>query len=86
MCDDKIYIIRYEDLSSSGEYSSGISYVFSSLEKAKIMLGQIKQDIICESERDDITSLIHDLIYENGFIVDYIDNYEKYIIEERNID
>ena len=81
---NKVYIIRYECL-ASGEYSSGISYVFNSLEKAKIMLEEIKKDEICSSEREDIKDLIHDLVYDNGFIIDYIDDYDKYVIEELEV-
>ena len=78
---NKVYVIRYEE-SCSGEYFSGVSYVFNTLEKAKIMLEEIKKDIICSSEREDIKDIIHDLITENGFIVDYIEDYDKYVIEE----
>lgn len=81
---NKVYIIRYEDC-SSGDYSSGICYVFDTKEKAEIMLEEIKKDIICSAERDDIKDLIHDLITEDGFIVDYIDDYDKYIIEELEV-
>ena len=82
----KVYIIRYEEL-CSGEYSSGISYVFSTLEKASIMLEEIKKDEIyayADNERD-IRDLIHNLISENGFIIDYIDDYTKYVIEEMEV-
>lgn len=78
---NKVYVITYEEL-CSGEYYSGLSYVFDTKEKANIMLEEIKKDIICSSEREDIKDLIHDLVTENGFIVDYIYDYDKYIIEE----
>ena len=77
----KVYIIRYEDLCSNN-YVSGVSYVFDTLEKAEKMLKEIKKDEIAESDRDDIKNLIHDLITENGFIIDYLDDYTKYVIEE----
>ena len=48
---NKVFIIRYEDM-CSGEYSSGVCYVFNTMEKAKIMLEEIKKDIICESEME----------------------------------
>ena len=80
----KVYIIRYEEL-ISGEYSSGISYVFDTLDKAEIMLRQIKQDEIHDNDLDGINTDIHDLITENGFIIDYIDNYTKYVIEEMEV-
>lgn len=82
----KVYIIRYEEL-SSGEYSSGISYVFDTLEKAEDMLEEIKD---CEighyaDNGRDIKDLVHDLITENGFIIDFIDDYTKYVIEEMEV-
>ena len=40
---NKVYIIRYEE-ETSGEYSSGISYVYESLEKAKNMLNEILEE------------------------------------------
>jgi hypothetical protein len=80
----KVYIIRYEDL-CSGEYSSGISYVFDSIEKARTMLEEIKKDEICSSERDDMVDLIHDLMYSEGFIIDYISDYSKYEIVEMEV-
>ena len=78
---NKVYVIRYEEL-MSGEYSSGVCYVFDTLEKAEIMLRQIKQDEIHDNNLDNIKTDIHDLITENGFIIDYIDDYTKYVIEE----
>ena len=79
---NKVYIIKYETL-SSGEYSSGLCYVFDTLEKARIMLEEIKKDEICSSDLENIKDLIHDLMYEEGFIIDYIsDDYDKYVIEE----
>lgn len=82
----KVYVIRYEEL-CSGEYFSGISYVFDTLEKAELMLKEIKKDEICSSDSAgvDIKDLIHDLITENGFIIDYMDDYTKYIIEEMEL-
>lgn len=80
----KVYVIRYE-VSCSGKYSSGTSYVFDSLEKAEIMLRQIKQDEIHDDDLDDIGADVHDLITENGFIIDYIDDYTKYVIEEMEV-
>ena len=82
---EKVYVIRYEEL-CSGEYSSGTSYVFDSLEKAKTMLEEIKKDEICSNDRIDIKNLIHDLITEEGFIIDYIDDYTKYVIEEMRVE
>lgn len=80
----KVYVIRYEEL-CSGEYSSGTSYVFDSLEKAEIMLRQIKQDEIHDNDLDNIETNVHDLITENGFIIDYTDDYTKYVIEEMEV-
>lgn len=77
---NKVYIIRYEGLSDGGEYFSGVSYVFDTLEKAEIMLEEIKKDEKCVTENVDI----HGLLTENGFITEYNfnDAYTKYIIEE----
>lgn len=83
----KVYIIRYEEL-CSGEYSSGISYVYDTLEKAEKMLEEIKEDEINTCYEDGIEEIeddIHDLITENGFIIDFIDDYTKYVIEEEKI-
>lgn len=82
----KVYIISYEDC-MSGEYYSGISYVFDTLEKAKIMLDEIKEDEIYQYI-DDIPSIrerIEDI--ENGFIVNinYDCDYTKYEICETEI-
>ena len=81
---NKVYVIRWEEL-MSGEYSSGISYVFDTLDKAEIMLRQIKQDEIHYNDLDDIETDVHDLVTENGFIIDYIDDYTKYVIEELEV-
>ena len=80
----KVYIIRYEDLCNN-DYSSGVMYAFDSLEKAEIMLEEIKKDEISSSEREDFKDLIRDLISEKGFIIDYIDDYTKYIIKEMEV-
>ena len=81
---NKVYIIRYEDL-CSGEYTSGVSYVFKKLEQAEKMLKEIKKDEI-ETGSENIKDFMHDLITENGFIIDYIDDYVKYVIEEFNVE
>ena len=81
----KVYVIRYEEL-GSGEYSSGTSYVFDTLDKAEIMLRQIKQDEIHDNKLDEIGAEVHDLFTENGFIIDYLDNYTKYVIEEMEVE
>ena len=80
----KVYIIKYEDLQDE-EYSSGISYVFDTLEKAETMLRQIKQDEMHSSDIEDIKNYTHDLITENGFIIDFLDDYTKYTIEEMEV-
>ena len=80
----KVYIIKYEDLQDE-EYSSGISYVFDTLEKAETMLRQIKQDEMHSSDIEDIKDYTHDLITENGFIIDFLDDYTKYTIEEMEV-
>lgn len=83
----KVYIIQWEESYESGRYESGISYVFDTLEKAKTMLEEIKKDIISSSDREDITDLIDDFMYDNGFKVDYLDNdYESYEIIEMEVE
>ena len=84
---NKVYVIRYEEL-CSGEYTSGTAYVFKTLEEAEKMLKEIKKDEICSYENNgrNIEDLIHDLITENGFIIDFIDDYTKYVIEEYNVE
>lgn len=82
----KVYLIKWEESYESGLYSSGINYVFDTLEKAKTMLEKIKQDIIDNSEREDIKELIHNFIYDEGFKVDYLDNdYDSYEIVEMEV-
>lgn len=82
----KVYIIRYEEL-CSGEYCSGISYVYDTLEKAEKMLEEIKEDEINTwyEDGEEIEDYISNLITENGFIIDFIDDYTKYVIEEEEI-
>ena len=82
----KVYILRHEDL-CDGKYKSGILYVFDTLEKAKAMLKEIKKDEIEElkENRDEYDNMIHDFLLEDGFIVDYLDEYTKYIVEEMEV-
>lgn len=80
----KVYVIRYED-KCNDDYNSGVMYVFDTLEKAQLVLEEIKKDEICASDMEDFKDLIHDLITENGFIIDYVDDYTKYIIEEMEL-
>lgn len=82
----KVYLIKWEESYESGLYSSGISYVFDTLEKAKTMLEEIKKDIIDNSDREDIADLINNNLYGEGFKVDYLDNdYESYEIVEMEV-
>lgn len=83
----KIYIIRWETLYSNGEYSNGISYVFDSLEKAKKCLEEIKENVIEERKEynDKSEENVHELLTEDGFILDLIDEYDKYVIEEMEV-
>ena len=65
----------------NGEYYSGVSYVYNTLEKAKNMLEKIKADEIAEYEdngcdiRNDIRST------EYNFIIDRADFTEYEIVE-----
>ena len=86
---NKVYVIRYESLYSDNSYSSGVSYAFNTLEKARKRLEEIKQDTIQYYEdagREDAKSLIHNFITEEGFIVDFLDEYDKYYIEEMEVE
>ena len=50
------------------------------------MLKQIKEDIIENSDREDIKDIIHDNIYGDGFKVDFLDNdYDSYEIIEMEV-
>lgn len=79
--ENKVYIITYRDKYSNGEYYSGVSYVYNTLEKAKNMLEKIKADEIAKYEdngcdiRNDIRST------EYSFIIDRADFTEYEIIE-----
>lgn len=83
---NKVYVIRYEEHYSSGEYASGISYVVDTPEKADILLNEIQHDEICSLDLDDKWNLVHNLITENGFIIEYGDDYTKYVIEEFEVE
>lgn len=79
---NKIYIIRYEE-QISREYSSGVSYAFDTLEKAQNMLNEILQDELEFCEENDLQPSVYE--EDDSVILDYSDNYTKYVIEERNI-
>lgn len=84
---NKVYIIRFEDYySGDGEYSSGVSYIFDTLEKAKQMLNVIEADEInhlIENGYEDVSSMIKE--YENGFMIDWADDYSKFEIVEMEV-
>lgn len=84
---NKVYIIRFEDYyNGDREYYSGVSYVFDTLEKAKIMLNVIEADEInhlIENGYEDASSMIKE--YENGFMVDWADDYSKFEILEMEV-
>lgn len=83
---NKVYLIKWEESYEGGRYDSGISYAFDTLEKAKKMLEEIKEDIINDSDREDIKDLIHNDLYGEGFNVDYLDDdYESYEIIEMEV-
>ena len=60
--ESKVYIIIYKDETYNGEYYSGVSYVFNTMEKAKTMLETIKKD-----ELQDNGNVIK---IKNGYIIE----------------
>lgn len=84
---NKVYIITFEDCySGDGEYCSGVSYVFDTLEKAKAMLNVIEADEInhlIENGYEDASSMVKE--YENGFMIDWADDYSKFEIVESEV-
>lgn len=84
---NKVYIITFEDYySGDGEYSSGVSYVFDTLEKAKQMLTVIKVDEInhlIESGVKNPFSMVKE--YDNGFTIEWGDDYSKFEIVESEV-
>ena len=85
----KVYIITFEETYSDGSFYTGVSYVFDTLEKAEKRLEEIKQDEIQyqkDNGRDDAEELVHNLTTENGFIIDFIDEYTKYVIIESEVE
>ena len=81
----KVYVISYKSQYSDGSYSSGVCYVFNSLEKAKNMLETIKQDEISEYKDNgiDISNRIIDL--ENAFKIENGDDIDEYSIDEMQV-
>jgi hypothetical protein len=82
----KVFIIMWEELYSDGEYSSGISYVFDTLEKAKNMLQTIKNDdlkMYMEDENYEKEDILKE--DETSVMFDFLDEYTKYEIIEEEI-
>ena len=79
---NKVYIIRYEE-ETSGEYSSGVSYVYESLEKAKNMLNEILEEELEFCKENGLEPSIYE--EDMSFLLDFSYDYTKYIIEEREI-
>ena len=80
----KVYIIRFEELDCEGHYSSGISYVFDTQEKAQKMLKIIKKDeMIYYEDRNDIENFIKE--NEHTLIFDFLDEYTEYEIVEMEV-
>ena len=80
----KVYIITYHDEYSNGECYSGVSYVFDSLEKARKMLEEIKQDEIAEYKENgyDITN---DIKLENDTLTKDSGDFSEYKIIESQV-
>ncbi len=84
---EKVYIIRWEEETDSGEYSSGICDVFEDLQRAQDSLLAIANNVVNFAYDEDMKLEIKTnsngkndvkFICENG-------GYELYEIEERNI-
>ena len=76
----KVFIIKWEELYSNGEYSSGVSYVFDTLEKAKNMLQTIKKDdleIYMKDENYEKEDILKE--DETSIMFDFLDKYDEYI-------
>ncbi len=82
---EKVYIILCEESNTDDdEFYSIISYVTDTLEKAKVLIKNIKEDMIYEYAYDiDIRKMIKDT--NNGFIVEWGNGYTKYEICEREL-
>lgn len=79
---NKVYIIRWEE-NDNGEYSSGIGYVFDTLEKAQTKLKEIKEEEINYCEECDIEYKTDNGNY--GTLIITGDGYSKHRIEEREV-
>ena len=85
---NKVYVICFEQLYSNGEKSMGISYVYSTLRKAKNMLKTIKKDemqfyIDDGCNRDYIERHTRD--FSRSFIINLVDEYVKFEIVEMEV-
>lgn len=85
---NKVYVISFKDEYENGEYESGVSYVFDTLEKAKDMLEIIKKDELAKHKKNGIkntstkivnTGLMTSLIIENNMV------HTEFNIEEMTI-
>lgn len=81
---NKVYIIRWEEETDSGEYFSGIGYVFDTLEKAQRKLKEIKEEEINYCEECDIDYKTENGNY--GTLITTSDGYSKHRIEEREVE
>lgn len=81
---NKVYIITFKDEYSNGEYYSGVSYVFDTMEKAKNMLEVIKKDEIKEYADNGYNIKDNIINTENGFIIDSGD-YTEFEITEMEV-
>lgn len=79
---NKVYIIRYEE-EASGEYSSGVSYVYESLEKAKNMLNEILEEELKFCEENELEPSVYE--EDMSVLLDFSYDYTKYVIEEREV-
>ena len=79
----KLYIVRYEERDCGG-YSSGVCNIFSTLEKAREYFNTLKTSQIEYYNENDLRGYT---LYEEDdeLLFDFDENYDKYILEEREV-
>lgn len=79
----KVYVISYEEKLYDG-YSSGVCAIYSTLEKAREYLDMLKtSQIEYYSENDLCGYTLHEK--NDEILFDFYDTYDKYILEEREV-
>lgn len=77
----KVYIIKEEEMYNNGSKCySGICGVYNTLNKAKKILEEIKEQEMCDFDEDLFDNI------ENGFYIDLGNDYNKYEIIEMEVE